>query len=527
MGNLNRFSNPAVCFGCGVALTVVLLLCFAYHGYPVPVEDPDVFSIPAVNYAQGEGLTNETWFGEYTILKADGKYVHHGFLYPVLLGAVMKSLHLTSAAIPTILPLLAVFMTLFSAGLFYRECRRSEGRFGWLDTAVCLSAVWAQDALMLTKEGRPELLALPIVTAAAWGALRFPRFDAIIAALGIALAAATSPFAGLHFGLICTVYTLLKSETQRPIAKALVTLGLSLLFFRLSFALLYPHPFSLWLQGTLVLLANSAQIDVSAPPFSSWIQGPLLHGEAGTGFVRHFTFYDYVKGLLLSPGDPGFVLPLLFTLWAFRGALQTAKQKVGKLRFWLAAGVSAILLLSIAHFSISDPYKHYNLLPFITLMVLAILAYGRSSAGRLYEKLAGLGFAAMSLGLLRTAILFSIYLSSGMSLRDARQSLSQTGFDKDGLTGIDVHVLCLTDNLKSLRILCTADPNAGMWSYHALVKCQQNSGMLQPPEYAGFELIADHFRREPPRFLGIRVGNTIPGYAFAVYRAKPASGAKP
>jgi len=46
---------------------------------------------------------------------------------------------------------------------------------------------------------------------------------------------------------------------------------------------------------------------------------------------------------------------------------------------------------------------------------------------------------------------------------------------------------------------------------------QRYSGMLTPPEIPGCVLANNQFSSAVPRLLGVKLGNTMPGYGYAVY----------
>ena len=57
-------------------------------------------------------------------------------------------------------------------------------------------------------------------------------------------------------------------------------------------------------------------------------------------------------------------------------------------------------------------------------------------------------------------------------------------------------------------------------NFDYLIVGQQFSSKTSPPEVEGFQLVSDHFVRDVPTLLGLKLGRTMPGYGFAVYKAR-------
>jgi len=115
---------------------------------------------------------------------------------------------------------------------------------------------------------------------------------------------------------------------------------------------------------------------------------------------------------------------------------------------------------------------------------------------------------------------FVSYRQSGMQLADARANFEAIQRGEHALVGISGHILFLTENYDMLRLVrddLPRYPTNGL-DVEWLALGQSGSGRLEPAHFDGFELIQDHFRRQPPRLFGLKLGNTTPGYAFALYR---------
>jgi hypothetical protein len=126
--------------------------------------------------------------------------------------------------------------------------------------------------------------------------------------------------------------------------------------------------------------------------------------------------------------------------------------------------------------------------------------------------------------------MFGLFVSSGMSLSDARASFNRVAHEEPGCVAVSPSLWVLSDEYGRLELFASSEDTRKL-SCQTLVIQQVYSGLLNPPTIASFELVEDKFNHDPCRLLGVQIGRTIAGYGFAVYRrthaAVPARGAPP
>jgi hypothetical protein len=47
---------------------------------------------------------------------------------------------------------------------------------------------------------------------------------------------------------------------------------------------------------------------------------------------------------------------------------------------------------------------------------------------------------------------------------------------------------------------------------------QYRTSQLVPPAFSGWQLVENDFSPVPPSIFGLRIGNTPPGYQYAIYK---------
>ena len=136
-------------------------------------------------------------------------------------------------------------------------------------------------------------------------------------------------------------------------------------------------------------------------------------------------------------------------------------------------------------------------------------------------------FAALALlcvGFMRQAALFPFFLKEGVSLREARAAYEElkpddcagrcVGMASIGLWPLSEDYGAMLSTLQARRM---GRPLGDMVD---VILFQQNySGFTAPPEaIEGCDLEWSSFVEKQPKFLGVKLANTMPGYSFAAYR---------
>jgi hypothetical protein len=158
------------------------------------------------------------------------------------------------------------------------------------------------------------------------------------------------------------------------------------------------------------------------------------------------------------------------------------------------------------------PELSYNLLLFAPLVFAANLRWSPRPATLLAHALAAAGY-------LRFLVLFGFFLAQGTPLAEAGDAFRRH-LPASGRVGVTPSLWAVSEEYDRMTAFPLAEGAAGLDADVLLVQ-QNYSGLLAPPELAGFRLVEDRFIPHPCRFLGVKVANTVPGYAYAVYRRTP------
>ena len=128
-------------------------------------------------------------------------------------------------------------------------------------------------------------------------------------------------------------------------------------------------------------------------------------------------------------------------------------------------------------------------------------------------------FILVATGFLRTTLLFPFFLKQGAALEEARAHFAELVRpleSEDALIGVTGGLWTLTENYEKVYAYNTWPEKPKEKT--ALVFFQQRySGMRTPSAIDGCTLTYDSFSGSLPQIFGIKLGNTMPGYGYAVY----------
>ena len=124
------------------------------------------------------------------------------------------------------------------------------------------------------------------------------------------------------------------------------------------------------------------------------------------------------------------------------------------------------------------------------------------------------------MGFVRSMMLFPSYVSNGMSLSDARVAFEQVLTDVEGPVGITRTLWVLTEDYDRLRVNFTLE-NIDERTGQALdVVVVQQHHYASIDSLPGYQMIRSHRRAGYPRFAGVVLAWSTPGYQFDVYRRR-------
>jgi hypothetical protein len=488
---------PAVLAG-GIGLS---FLIFAGHAYPVPAGDAQAFLPPAILLEAGGGLRNPVSALTRQVDPTGGdRYLQYPPLFQVTLTALMtepspRAAFLALAALGA-LDLILAFL------LFRRTVAPGARDHPWAAPLAVTAATAATATLLLGQQtGRPEGLAtfwvlLGTHVFLSRGPAAWPVYGLLLGLLG-----ATHPAGGFLAGLLLAAAILAfqprLGEALRPLAGAAV---LALALFAL---ILHLGPWGL--AETLAGIVRHADL--------------ALAGRDSTESLR--TYW------ITNAGATFFALPCLLLLAILPAFLARRRPDAHPLF------LPAVLLLAGAAWTLSlrAPELAYNLQLFAPLVFAGNLraAFGGAPRRRLLQGISAGVHGLAAAGYVRGLILFYFFLSTGVSLDEARREfarIARTARIARPPVAVTSSLWVLSEDYALLRALPAATP-AERIPGDLFVVQQSYSGLREPPALPGFHLVEEHFVGDACRLFGIEIARTVPGYGFAVYARGERSGSEP
>ncbi len=481
-----------------VLACAVLLVLFALLAYPVPGGDSGFFLVPALQLANAGVLTNPLFINEQAmrIIDPSGqkRFLFNPPLYPLLLnhgmiGASPWDIFLSIA-------ILSSLVIGASALALYRMAAR-VGSLTWPALSAVLLALLALASGLVGSSGRPEILASLWV---ALGILVFlhgnRRHDWILF--------------GFLGGLMLSTH--------------LVSGILALLVLGALFAARYQP------RETLARFSGAALVElltftavVSLGPFGVWetVRGAVINAsQVSSGYAEQFsnlfTPSQFLHYYFLSPATPfyGLVVLLVFVSSVFFYRRYRVRI-VSPFLFKLAA-VGLVLAVGSILYSVGHVFY---LVAFAPLLFLGFLRYFWE--GGAAPKVAVLVVLALvATGIVRIILLFPVYLQATPTLSEARgvfRAASQQSSIQGLRIGVTGSFWTLSEDYDRMYLYNTY-PEKPREDTALIFFQQRYSGLRTPPEIAGCVLIENRFSSTPPHVLGVPLGNTMPGYAYAAYQ---------
>ena len=487
-----------------VALAALYLMA-AYAVFPSPFTDSAPHIIPILNYKAGRGFGGVAW-----AMTRDYDPAGHRFLqYPPLFHMAVAHLlpRATVEAVYACLGWLAVATLALSAALMFQgaEGRAGRRRPGWVflgALGLCAISTW----LYLTPAaGRPESLSeLWIVLAVLVSVHVEPSRRPMVAGIFLGLLAATQTVNAILFGLMYSVYAGLAAPSEgRPV----------LLWFK-----------RVGVAAPLGLLVFAGCLALGPYPVGDTLRGIVAHvGKQEPGRYAVVTNY-------LSPSLNGsfyglfFLLVLAGFLWLERPRLQPVVV--------LNLG---LLLVTVWYFAIRASNFSYNVFAFVpVLTALAVRRIARLDIGggpavasprrRLASAVACAVFILMSVGLVRNVIILTLYKTYGVSYAEAKARFTELVPPSQPTPVRTMYSLwplaTRFDHLYLDQTDRAGHPLPGPEPVRPLLLVHQWYGRWStPPQMPGYRLMWNDFVERPlPRWFGVSLSATVPGYAFALYQ---------
>jgi hypothetical protein len=479
---------------------LVLLSCAvtlgAYHifaaavMYPVPAGDAALFMPPAINLNAGHGLTNSLFEVNFDPT-GQHRFLEHPPLFQMVVSACMWKAETKNAFI-----VLAIFnaltLTFYAAFLcaakFARKLIASAAGF-----AVLVSSVFTVAFFIFTPAGgRPEALSTLILTLAIAVVTWMPqKYWPVCLGIAIGVAAAIHPIHGVLIACLVVMAFVLTAPVPKAIRKMMLAAAVALPLFWILLSL---SPYSV--EETLNAVSKHA----------AYATGPDYRLSS---LVTYYVKLAPWSGLYLL----GLSLALVWWgIYFWRGAGD---------RITRSARLAALLLTAFAFwfFSVRRPNAGYYLMMLAPALAAGALYLFHVRNGTDERRLATLPlwilagfFSIFSLCLARDIALFINYRTEGVSFADAQKDFDNLVRSTTPVISVSESFWVLADDFERIRIV-----QRGAASGNLMVLQQTQRGSLSPPVIPGYRLLSHHFVDHPPRFLGLPIGRTMPGYSFAVF----------
>ncbi|MDP2704172.1 MAG: hypothetical protein Q8P01_03030 [bacterium] len=476
-------------------IVIALFLVFAYSVYPVPGGDSIFYLAPAVQFA-ARGTLISPFYSEWLmdkIVDPSGmkRFLYYPPLFPLAVSALMPQATPQGALIAIALINIAVIA--LSILLFYKVATRKES-LDWKKVFLIVIALLAL-ASSLTETGRPETLARLWV---ALGALVYfyahKKYDWVFYGILLGLMFATHPAGGIFSIFILGMVFGATLKLKDVFLKGSATFFLGFLVF-LGVIILGPFGISETIGGIFRHIITLNHIIAQLPQ-------------------KFFTPSNMFKYFIAFPTAPFYAFVMLLVPVA--GIFFYRKYRKCLVSTWLVL-VCAAMLVYLFGKAISLGHAFYTTL--FAPLIFSIFIYLFLESGRFWKSVTITVLLLVATGFLRTTLLFPFFLKQGVTLEEARAHFARLTRPYEGknvLFGVTGGLWTLTENYEKVYSYNTWPDKPKERT--ALVFFQQRySGMLTPPPVDGCALTYDSFSKSVPKIFGVKLGNTMPGYGYAVY----------
>ena len=190
---------------------------------------------------------------------------------------------------------------------------------------------------------------------------------------------------------------------------------------------------------------------------------------------------------------------------------------------WLVVVSAMLFLVVVGRVMLLIAFRAYDSYPLFALLAVALMI----AAGRVRRPSVRIGLlialALPGIGFARAVLLFPSYLSTGMSLTEARGAFQQVLEEVSGPVGITRTLWVLTEDYDRLRVnfaLENIDERTGQPLDVVVVQQHHYASIDSLP---GYQMIRSYRRSGYPKFAGVPLAWSTPGYQFDVYERRRGS----
>lgn len=473
--NKSVLFNKTLVWGTIILLSFIQLL-FAFYRYPLAGSDAIAFLPAAINFANGDGLTNNVYHIT-RFLNGENQppyFINYPPIFPLLFGYLLKITH-------NIYLNFALLHILLIVVFFWLIEKQFKITNSLSKTILLVFVLLAWSTQLNPGIGRPEtlaelfLLGLLITFYRASGDLKF-----ILSGILVTLTGFTHPIAGVYAACILLILISIQGFS----AKDIIRLAAGSIFSLILLIIVYPYDFVELMNG----IFKHASMVSSRSEFTF---SKFLH--------YHFTYPEISFYFLI------FLLFSCLIILNYREIFLTAKFR------FLFLVTSILLVISVLYFTFQTIETSYNLYVLLPLMSVFILSRIHLSTPRSLIIVSCLIFMTSSAGFIRRVILFPIHLQEGVSYQQASKTIKNLDL-KGKKIFVSTSLFPLFDSMRNL----TDDVNDTTVQY--LILQENYTGGKSPSTFNGFKKTPSSFSRKPVCIGTVRIASSIPGYQFMVYK---------
>lgn len=506
----------------GVTTSIVALLFFGrINDYPVPPPNSALFVPLAINFVAGNGLTDELShvISQINTNRLDKPRLTTSYppFYPILMSVLMPTANPRGAFIA--IAVIESLIVILTSWFLWKAIRIGRGEeIDWLDILIVGSGLFAVIAPLLTfNSTRTELVFQLFSLAWLIFVVYFSDSKHLFKLFGLILGmgGAIHPMHAIYFSLLIGLFFSFKLEIKPAIREVLKTylLGFGIFLFIMAIT---PNSIVDKITGTL------AHARLYGDGFLSFLPGSSTNFNASTdGDGYWMTLFRY---LVKSPSSFFWgPFAIFFAILALRFYKSFAPKIKSHFLFFLFLLPFLTIMAGIA-LGHSDSTYYLTMFGSLFFVFSTYIVYQKKRMMlRLFLLML---FAVMSLSSIRIFALMPSYLSHGMTLVEARELYKELHLpDCENCIGVSPASLwVLSENYKSIMTYPEAK-NAGKKlgeEVKFILLGQQGSSTDQPPEkFSGCSIEKNYFTKgAPPKILGVKMANIVPGHGFAVYRCE-------
>ena len=498
------------------AAIVALILTARFFVFPPPSGNSAMFIPAAISFTSGKGLIDEV--GHIRFVGKDGsddsRFISYPPLYPMVLSKIMPEASARGAFIA--IGIIESVIVLMTAWLMYGVIKkRRKGEIKWFDVlTVGFGLLAIIGPLLQYNSTRPELLFHLFSLAWLALALHARRLNRLWLAFGIilGLGGATHPLHGVYFALLIGIFFAFKLKTDSAIREILKTYALGA---GTTFLIMAMSPYGV-LENIKGILSQGQKYG----------NGVLFNPNSTADFS--VSILAYGKGifryLFVSPSSffwgPFLIVVVILTARFWKTSVPVAASRHLFSLFLFGLGAT-ILGLTLGHMD-----SVYYLTSFGSFFAITAAYMVLKEKRTIFRWILLTVFAIMSVSSLRILALTPSYFFQGVMIGEARELYKKENLPNcENCVGISpANMWVLSENYSSVVTELQArlsKKNLGE-EVQMIILGQHASGLMEPPEiYDGCSLEKDYFAKGiPPKILGVKIANIVPGHGFAVYRCK-------